>query len=312
MWRHAPWGSVVKGAVTGTIALIVLFGAIDDANTVEPQLTVNSPAETSTVSNSDSTFTVKGQVEPPEAEIRVNGENVTTNSDGAFDTVIDLQEGENEIKITAINGSKQDEYVRVVTRKPGKQAAAKEGLESDSQPEPKSEPEPKPKPEPEPESEEPNFSDGTHQVGTDIQPGTYRTREGSPGCYYARLAGFSNELDDILANGNASGPAIVTIEPTDAGFESQGCGIWTQDLSAITESKTSFGEGAYIVGKDIEPGTYKNSGSSGCYYARLSGFTGDMNNIIANGNTEASTVVTIEQTDAGFESQGCGTWTKIE
>lgn len=173
-------------------------------------------------------------------------------------------------------------------------------------------PEPEPEPEPTPEPEEPNFSDGTHQVGTDIQPGTYRTREGSPGCYYARLAGFSNEMDDIIANGNASGPAVVTVEPTDAGFESQGCGTWTQDLSAITESKTSFDEGTYIVGEDIEPGTYKNSGSSGCYYARLSGYTGDMSNIIANGNTDTSTVVTIVQTDAGFESQGCGKWTKIE
>ncbi len=31
----------------------------------------------------------------------------------------------------------------------------------------------------EPEQQKPSFSDGTYQVGTDIQPGTYRTREGS-------------------------------------------------------------------------------------------------------------------------------------
>lgn len=158
----------------------------------------------------------------------------------------------------------------------------------------------------------PNFGDGTYQVGTDIQPGTYRTREGSPGCYYERLSGFSGEFDDILANGNTDAPAVITIKPTDAGFTSQGCGTWTKDLSAITESKISFGEGAYIVGTDIEAGTYRNSGSSGCYYERLSEFTGDFDAIIANGNTNASAVVTIAPTDAGFQSQGCGTWSKLE
>jgi hypothetical protein len=119
-------------------------------------------------------------------------------------------------------------------------------------------------------------------------------------------------LNDILANANTNAPAIVTIKPTDAGFESQNCGTWTKDLSTITSSKTSFGEGAYIVGTDIEPGTYRSSGSGSCYYARLRNFTADLNSIIANGNTETSTVVTLKPADAGFESQGCGTWTKLE
>lgn len=50
-----------------------------------------------------------------------------------------------------------------------------------------------PKEEPKEEDPNPNFRDGTHRVGTDIQPETYRTREGSSGCYYARLAGFSSQ-----------------------------------------------------------------------------------------------------------------------
>ncbi len=162
------------------------------------------------------------------------------------------------------------------------------------------------------EDPNPHFGDGTHRVGSDIQPGTYRTREGKSGCYYERLAGFSGEMDDLLDNGATDAPAIVTILPTDAGFESQRCGTWTQDLSAITQSKTSFGAGAYFVGTDIEPGTYRSSGSSGCYYERLSDFTGNMDSLIDNGATDASAIVTIAQTDAGFESQRCGTWTKIE
>ena len=228
-----------------------------------------------------------------------------------------------EAELTASSGSGQETYAvtqplvregaawRVVMR--DEQASTFAGAEQETaQYEPESTSQSEGDSAPPSEGDSAGFGDGTYQVGSDVQPGTYRTRESSPGCYYARLGGFSGEFEDLLANGNPTGPAIVTIEPTDAGFESQRCGTWTGDLSAITESKTSFDEGTYIVGTDIEPGTYRNSGSSGCYYARLAGFTGDFENIIANGNTDASTVVTIAPTDAGFESQRCGTWTRVE
>ena len=195
---------------------------------------------------------------------------------------------------------------------PAEQGERDRGAEEQREAAPEPEPEREPAPEPEPEDPNPHFGDGTHRVGEDIPPGMYRTREGSPGCYYARLAGFGADLDDILANNNTDAPAIVTIEPTDVGFESRDCGTWTQDLSAITQSKTSFGDGAYIVGTDIEPGTYRSSGSSGCYYQRLSGFNNDLDSIIANANTDTPAVVTIEPTDKGFETKQCGEWTRIE
>jgi len=55
------------------------------------------------------------------------------------------------------------------------------------------------------------FRDGSHVVGADVAPGTYRTFEAARGCYWARLAGFSGEMSDLIANGNESGPTIVTI-----------------------------------------------------------------------------------------------------
>jgi hypothetical protein len=67
-----------------------------------------------------------------------------------------------------------------------------------------------------------------------------------------------------------------------------------------------------IVGTDVDAGTYKNSGAKnqyGCYWARLSGFSGELDDIIANENTQ-NTVVTIMASDKGFASSGCGTWTK--
>jgi hypothetical protein len=156
----------------------------------------------------------------------------------------------------------------------------------------------------------PHFGDGQHQVGKDVQPGTYRTREASSGCYWQRLKGFSGAFEDIIANGNENGPAVVTISANDAGFTSQNCGTWTQDLSQITKSKTSFDEGTFIVGTDIEPGTYKNSGEDNCYWQRMKDFSGSFNGIIANGNPTGAAIVTIKASDKGFRSQSCGTWTK--
>ena len=94
----------------------------------------------------------------------------------------------------------------------------------------------------------PHFTDGMYIIGEDIQPGTYRTRLAPKGCYFERLSGFSGSLEEILSNESTVYPAIVTILDTDVGFSSSGCGTWTKDLSAITQIKTSFNDGMYIIG----------------------------------------------------------------
>ncbi len=154
-----------------------------------------------------------------------------------------------------------------------------------------------------------SFRDGSFVVGTDLSPGTYRTRKGGRGCYWARLAGFSGELGDVLANGNETGPAIITIGKSDKGFESKRCGLWVTNLSAITESPAApFGDGMYIVGTDIAPGTWRSDAPQGCYWVRLRGFSGQMGDLITNANGKG--IVTIAPTDKGFKSQRCGTWSK--
>jgi hypothetical protein len=147
-------------------------------------------------------------------------------------------------------------------------------------------------------------------VGKDIQAGTYRTRVGSSACYYQRLSGFGGTIGEIIANNITDAPAIVTIAATDKGFTSQNCGTWTEDMSQITSSNTTFGDGMYMVPTDITPGTYKNTGAQGCYWARLSGFGNTLDDIIANNDTDLPTIVTIAASDKGFQSNGCGTWTK--
>jgi hypothetical protein len=152
--------------------------------------------------------------------------------------------------------------------------------------------------------------DDTYQVGRDVQPRTYRTREPATGCYWARLKGFGGDLEDIIANDNAEGFAVVTIGKRDKGFETSGCPTWSSDLSRVTRSRTTIPEGTVIVGTDILAGTYRNSGGEGCYWARVRGFSGALSEIVANDNVNGRTLVTIKSTDKGFTSHGCGTWTR--
>jgi len=73
-----------------------------------------------------------------------------------------------------------------------------------------------------------------------------------------------------------------------------------------------FGPGTFRVGTDIQPGTYRNSDSSGgCYWERLSGFGGTLDEIIANESSSSPQVVTIAPGDVGFSSSNCGVWTLV-
>ena len=71
------------------------------------------------------------------------------------------------------------------------------------------------------------FGDGHWVVNGDIAPGRWQSSGGDT-CYWQRSSGFSGELGSILANSNVTGPTVVDIAPTDAGFKSSGCGDWTR------------------------------------------------------------------------------------
>ena len=105
--------------------------------------------------------------------------------------------------------------------------------------------------------------------------------------------------------------SVVTIGSGDKGFQSRRCGTWSADLSAITSGRDApFSDGAFIVGVDISPGTWRADAPEGCYWARLRGFSGAMGDLIANENGNA--VVTIAPSDMGFASHRCGTWTQLD
>jgi hypothetical protein len=162
----------------------------------------------------------------------------------------------------------------------------------------------------EPPAPEPGFGDGIFLVGSDIQPGTYRA-DGTSDCYWKRLSDLSGDLDAILANDNAVGQVYVEMLPTDVAFSTEGCGRWLPATATGPDVSSGFGDGAYLVGSDIQPGTYRADGTSDCYWKRLSDLTGDLDAILANDNAVGQVYVEVLPTDAAFSTEGCGTWSRI-
>lgn len=77
----------------------------------------------------------------------------------------------------------------------------------------------------------------------------------------------------------------------------------------------AFGSGIQVVGEDIQPGIYETGllGEGvfdGCYWERLSGFSGDFEELIANNNVVVHDVVEIMDSDAAFDS-GCDAWYEL-
>lgn len=151
--------------------------------------------------------------------------------------------------------------------------------------------------------------DGIFEVGGDIKAGLYRA-DGSG--YWERLKDAEGTLDSILANGNAVGPIYVQIKKSDGYFSTNNMGDWVLvDADAKGPEATEFGEGMYMVGVDIKPGTYKTSGSG--YWQRLKNAEGTLDSIIANDNAEGNAIVTIKSSDKFFDSNGMdGNWVRTD
>lgn len=156
-----------------------------------------------------------------------------------------------------------------------------------------------------------SFGDGTRKVAAI----TWRNTSNADGCYWERLRGFSGNLDDIIANNIStdSGRSLVTVAASDAGFTSRRCGTWVPDIGPITLApNVPFGDGAFRVGRDVAPGTWQaSSPTDSCYWERLSGFSGTLDDVLANNIGPGPMMVTISPSDVGFDSHRCGTWTKV-
>ena len=70
-------------------------------------------------------------------------------------------------------------------------------------------------------------ADGKYAVGTDIEPGTYRSAGPVPDgvCYWKRVRG-----DEIVDNALTKKPQVIQIEPTDTVFKTDHCQPWRKTV----------------------------------------------------------------------------------
>jgi len=162
-----------------------------------------------------------------------------------------------------------------------------------------------------PPGPEPAFGSGIQVVGEDAQAGIYETGmlgDGIfDGCYWERLSGFSGDFDEIIANNNAVVHDVVEIMGSDAAFDSD-CDAW-YELTALDTPMDVIPQGKWVVGVHIEAGTYQAEGGDSCYWERLSGVSGEFDDILANDLPSGSAIVEISSSDYAFNSSGCGEWT---
>lgn len=98
------------------------------------------------------------------------------------------------------------------------------------------------------------------------------------------------------------------LEEAQANLDSREADI-SEEEEAVA-ANTISGSGTFLVGDEIEPGTYRTSGGNLCYWERLSGLSGEFHHIITNGLPEGTSYVTIAPTDVAFSTQSCGEWVR--
>jgi len=159
------------------------------------------------------------------------------------------------------------------------------------------------------------FGSGQWLLGSMIGAGRYYADPAS-GCYWERESGLGGTLGEILANdfvGFDAGQLIVDVLAGDVAFKTEAaCGTWFPTPRA--GAKSTITPGTWLVGAQLQSGTYQASATTGCYWERVTNFTGTLSAIIANDFAGGPGLrqLSIASTDAGFTTTvECGTWTRV-
>jgi hypothetical protein len=81
--------------------------------------------------------------------------------------------------------------------------------------------------------------------------------------------------------------------------------------AAATAGATIPGTGTFLVGTDIQPGVYRSTGNTYCYWHRAKDASGSLDSIIANDIGGGQRLVYLRATDKIFKTSECGTWSRV-
>ncbi|MFE6551721.1 hypothetical protein ACFVHS_25425 [Streptomyces sp. NPDC057746] len=125
---------------------------------------------------------------------------------------------------------------------------------------------------------------------------------------------------------DASGPAPAATVTKTAGAPKPAVTVTETAKETVTAKPkpvkksgppSSFsGDGQYLVGEDIQAGTYRTAGPQkdslipNCYWERLKNASGEFGAIIANDNMQGQGRVTVNKGEY-FKTSGCQNWEKV-
>ncbi|MEU9353965.1 hypothetical protein AB0D65_24095 [Streptomyces griseoloalbus] len=134
--------------------------------------------------------------------------------------------------------------------------------------------------------------------------------------------GESGGKDDSAAPAPAVTVTETAAAPAEAG-EPEPAATVTEKVTVTPKpakkpgaATTVEGDGQYLVGEDMQAGTYKTAGPDkgsiieNCYWARTKDASGEFGAIIANDNLQGQGRVTVNKGEY-FETNGCQQWTKV-
>lgn len=162
------------------------------------------------------------------------------------------------------------------------------------------------------DSAEKKFTDGKYLVGTDIESGLYRVKLVESVIkmgYVERASDVSMDTSHIIANIVLTGDGYVEIKSTDAAVKLQGVELTKISLDAVAKDiKTEVSDGIYLVGYDINPGTYKVAVTESAvpigYVERAKSVAMGFDDIIKNEVLQGPGYVKVEEGDFAIRVQG--------
>lgn len=145
----------------------------------------------------------------------------------------------------------------------------------------------------------------TEEVEVEVEPADLGERREAIAEDEDALETRASELDDREDALDAREEELASQAEDEAATEEA-----EQEETSASDSGSIPGSGTFLIGEDIQPGTYRTEGDSGfCYWARLSGLSGEFEDIITNDFSEGPSFVTLSETDVAFETSDCGEWT---
>ncbi len=171
-------------------------------------------------------------------------------------------------------------------------------------------------PHPQPPYQQPFAQPGWQPAGPIVPPARPRRRFLAHGltAIVSLIIGVGIGVGGETGTSASPRPTVTVTETTQA--ESVPAATETVTAEPVVDSEgeaTDFsGDGQYLVGEEIKPGTYKTAGADGpnCYWARLKNASGELTAIIANDNVQGQTRVTVKKGEF-FETSGCQDWKRV-